>query len=134
MNLDQFVKDNQITARAYPAKINPNAVGFGAGAKHWTVVLKLGGWTGEKKISVPFTQGSMLHDPPTAVDVLECLVSDSQTWENTTTHYEMCEEYGMTPSEDTERTYIVMGEQARNLKQFLGNDRYRELLWEVEPA
>lgn len=70
---------------------------------------------------------------PGILAVLDCLASDSATVENARSFEEWCGDLGYdTDSRRAERTWKACVSTARRLKQFLGDDLFRELLQEVE--
>lgn len=71
--------------------------------------------------------------PPELDEVLECLASDAAGIENSGSFEGWCGEYGYdTDSRRAARTYNNTERQADRLKQFLGEDYYQQLLWEVQ--
>lgn len=86
-------------------------------ANGWRVTL----WYRRRRLTVPFWTGSALGEP-SAKDVLGCLFSDASIVESCADHFEMCEELGMTPSRETERTFSQMRAQTAKLRQLLGVD------------
>jgi len=71
--------------------------------------------------------------PPDAATVLDCLASDSSSYDNARNFDDWCSEFGYdSDSRKAERTYRICGEQAKALRHFLGNDEYRHLLENVE--
>lgn len=61
--------------------------------------------------------------PPTVDNVLSCLASDAQGYDNTRNFEDWCADYGMdTDSRKAERSYRTIGEQAKALRHFMGAD------------
>jgi hypothetical protein len=98
------------------------------GSIGWTVTLHLEG----RRMTTPFWQGPAVKDPPDAATVLDCLVSDATTIEDTPTFEDWAVELGFNPdSIRAYRTWQAVGHQTRRLRQFLG-EHYDALLWDTE--
>jgi len=70
---------------------------------------------------------------PELDNVLDCLRSDSECWENSRNFEDFCSELGYdTDSRKAESIYKACGEIAKELKFLLGSDNYKKLLEEVE--
>ena len=118
-----FAQEHNIHADAERADSNPNFSGEDRGQHHWKVTLR----RGKARLTVPFSQGSAHTKPPTALDVLGCLASDSQSVNYT--FEEWCSEFGEdVDSIKAEKTFKACKKQAAALKKFLGDDLYKELL------
>lgn len=130
--LEQFIREQRITAKARWADSNPHMSDqkWAQTANHWKVVLRRQG----KRLTIPFSQGSAITHEPTAEDVLDCLASDSAGIENARGDFEeWAREYGYgTDSRTAEREFKLCEKQAEKLKAFLGDGAYEELLWETE--
>jgi hypothetical protein len=127
--LAAFIATNKIKARAAWTDRNPHMEGSDR-MDNWKVQLRMGA----KRLSVYFSMG-MGHGgaEPGADDVLNCLASDAAGIENASSFEDWCDEYGYdTDSRKHLRTFKVCERQAEKLKAFLGDDLYRELLWETE--
>lgn len=67
--------------------------------------------------------------PPTLEAVLRCLAMDALGYDNARNFDEWASEYGYdTDSRKAEKTYRVIGEQAKELRVVLGSTNYDELL------
>lgn len=98
-------------------------------ASHYKCVLN----AGRKQMTTYFSMGLAHTKEPEVQDVLDCLASDSASVENKDNFESWASEFGYDiDSRKAERIYIACERQARKLKQFLGEDKYYELLWEVE--
>lgn len=134
MNTEDFVASRGIKAVARRVDSNPNTEqgGWGKGASHWSVELRMG----RHRLTVPFSQGSALTEPPTAVDVLDCLASDASMVISGQSFEEFCSECGYddTDSRTAERTYRIVKAQTAKLQKFLGGhgDALSELVYDVE--
>lgn len=122
--IQQFVEKHGVTATATPAESNPNAEDWARDAHHWKVRLRIltgGMMFNQRSLTVPFSQGSAHTTPPTAADVLGCLVMDSSGIDNGTSFEDWCAEYGYdSDSRKAEKTFKLCERQARKLRQFLG--------------
>jgi len=101
---------------------------------HWECYLEnLGG----DKLKLYFSKGRGHHGrAPDVVEVLGSMQSDSQGFENTDGFEDWCSEYGFDPYDDEDECraiYSAVSRQALGLSEFLGEEAYRELLWETEP-
>jgi hypothetical protein len=110
VTLDQIRADVEFTGEPAPWKDD-------SGANGWRVTL----WYRRRRMTVPFWTGSALGEP-SAKDVLGCLFSDASIVESCADHFDMCDELGMTPSRETERTFSQMRAQTAKLRQLLGPD------------
>lgn len=71
--------------------------------------------------------------PPDLATVLDCLASDSSSYDNARDFDDWANDFGLdTDSRKAEATYRVCGEQAKRLRHLLGDEAYRELLERVE--
>lgn len=101
---------------------------FGSGQnrwdhKVWRVVLRTRG----RRMQVQYYTGAT-HGKPTAQDVLECLVSDALTVDNTDGFEDWSAELGYdSDSRSAEATYRAAQRQTERLSRFLG-DRYDDFL------
>ncbi len=119
-----------------------------SGSSHWAVVIKYG----KKQMTVRFHQGPLCEDPPTLENVLDCVASDCSGLENSKDFDDYCKEYGLgmytPPPQHGRQSYrdgdSIKGEiasakelynavkaQSGKLKRFLGEDVYKELLWDT---
>ena len=98
-----------------PAK---NSDEWGPGTRHWTVTLR---HDSGRTLAVPFSQGSAHKDPPTARDVLSCLVMDIP--EDGATFEEWAADYGFDPdSRRAERIFRAVERQTLALREWAGPD------------
>jgi hypothetical protein len=130
IELDDFIRELGITASPTRAENNPSMVAddeWNRTASHWRVQIR----RGRTRIVVPFSQGSAHVDPPTAADVLNCLISDATGYENAQSFEDWCGEYGYdTDSRKAERTYKAVERATAKLRRLLGDDFDR--IWQVE--
>jgi len=113
--LQQFIDREHITAEAEYADDNPQISDMPPGSRHWRVIFR----RGRRRMTIPFSQGPALHDDPTAVDVLDCVVSDSSSIDQPFEHW--AADLGWdSDSRKAERCYRACVRQAAKLRQFLG--------------
>lgn len=144
----QFIEETGSTMTASRADANPHMTDFQG--DHWRCVLKLTGkgknpfapgtYLGEnwappvKQLTVYFSKGYGHNGAePTADEVLDCLASDAASIENARGFEDWASDLGYDPdSRKAEKIFKACERQTAKLKAFLGEDRYQELLWEVE--
>lgn len=150
--LAEFIEAEGITAEVEWADENPNAIDeWPPDARHFLVTLKRspartvgsaelldGRWSAEQAgssstLAVPFSQGSGHTEEPTAADVLDCLASDGASVENARSFDDWAVEYGYdTDSRRAFATYETCQRQARELREWLGDEATEALLWNTE--
>lgn len=82
---------------------------------------------------VYFSMGSAHHGEPALADVLNSLALDASGYENAQGFEDWANEYGYdTDSRKAERTYKVCQRQSERLREFLGEDAYKDMLWNTE--
>lgn len=129
--LAEFITEQGITATSTPQDANTNMADEDRDMHHYLVTLR----RGDCEMKTPFSMGRGLKGAaPTAEDVLSCLASDSAGVENAEGNFEeWCSEYGLdSDSRKAERTFHTCESLAEELKAFLGEEAYEELLWETE--
>jgi len=118
-----FAQEHGIHADAEQVDSNPNMVDGPRDMNHWKVTLR----RGKSRLTVYFSQGSAHTKPPTAIEVLGCLASDSSGTEES--FEEWCSSFGYdVDSRKSEKTYKACAKQAAALKKFLGDGLFRALL------
>ncbi len=131
MTMQEFIQVNAITVTTKQVDSNPNMTDMPVDSRHWSVLFLRTGT--DKKMIVMFSQGSAHTEPPTAVDVLDCLASDAAGWENAPSFDVWAGEYGYdTDSRKAERTFNAVKKQSQKLDAFLSQDQYETLLWHTE--
>jgi len=86
-----------------------------------------------RSMHVYFSQGSAHTKAPTLAEVLDCLASDASGIENALSFEDWANEYGCdTDSRKAEKTYHICQEQAEDLRNLLGRDAYKTLLYHTE--
>jgi hypothetical protein len=128
MTMKQFINKNKIRITSESSDRNPN-MDHSGNMNHFKVTLR----HGRKSMSLYFSQGYGISGEPTAEGVLSCLASDSSSIENANSFEDWAGEFGYdTDSRTAEKTFKTCQKQAEKLKNFLGEDLYKELLWETE--
>jgi hypothetical protein len=73
------------------------------------------------------------HKTPEAQDILDCLASDSSSYDNARNFEDFCSDFGYDEdSRSAEKIYNACGAIAKELKFFLGAELYEVLLYKVE--
>lgn len=128
MNTTDFCKMHHIRIESEYADENKNAPEW-TDANHYKVTLKMG----KKQFTTYYSMGYAITEEPQADDVLNCLALDSSSVENARDFSDFANELGYDDdSIKALHTYKVCVKQAKRLKEFLGEDLYNTLLWEVE--
>lgn len=142
VSIDQFITDNRIVSGAFRVDENPN-MADSHDMDHWKVTLTRCTGNRERRrgdirkqtlrmtVYVSQGYGHNGREPKTA-DVLDCLSSDAASIGNT--DFEMwCNDLGYdSDSRKAEKTYKACEHSARRLRNFLGDELYEQLLWNVE--
>jgi hypothetical protein len=98
-------------------------------ANHWRCLVR----KGQSRMTIYFSQGSAYVNPPTLADVLNSVALDSAGFENAGDFREWAGEYGYdSDSIKALKTFKQVKRQAEKAKALLGDDAYRELLWQCE--
>jgi hypothetical protein len=139
--MQQFVLDQNIRIESTPVPMNPNIEGeeWADAAYHYRVSLK----RGPKSLITLFTMGGADTLPPTPEEVLSSLADDAAGYENNPDFEPWALEYGYEIHEDedvglykgrktAEKVFKAVEKTSEKLKKFLGEESYKELLWEVE--
>lgn len=86
-------------------------------AQPWTVTLRYQG----RRLTVEFWQGQAHTEPPTAADVLSCLITDTDCGERE--FEEFCSDLGYDPdSRKAESTWKACAKTAVKVRRLLGDD------------
>jgi hypothetical protein len=129
ITLRQFVNRHKVTISSEWADRNPNMADETWEANHFKVTLRHAG----RQLTTYFSQGYGISGEPTAECVLNSLGMDAAGYENAGSVESWASEYGYdTDSRKAERTYRLIGQQAKKLFNLLGEDLYSTLLWETE--
>lgn len=124
-----FVSKHAITMTIKPVTRNPH-MDMPIGSSHYECALHMDART----MKVPFSQGPAVKGAPDAASVLDCLASDSSSFENNHSFEDWCAEYGYdSDSRKHEKTFKAVEKEAAALQKFLGSrDLYEELIWNTE--
>lgn len=116
--LKTFARTNNLRADVKYGADEKAHARMGRDMTPWTVTLKMKG----RQMTVPYFTGSAITSDPTAVDVLDCLLSDATGYDNARGFEDWASEYGYdTDSRKAEDTYKVVEAQSKKLRTFLGN-------------
>lgn len=153
--MSDFVRKYGIIAKAGRRGSNPNMAAdeeWSRSAHHWHVTLSFQG----RRMGIYFSQGSAIHEEPTAADVLNSLALDVSGLQNAGSFEEWCREYGYEIPEEvkgltkrqaeefgyerewekwqqTKKTYKAIEQEEEKLARFLGSGEIvNELLYETE--
>ena len=124
--IEQFIAAHRITSKATLVDRNPNM--DDERMDHWRVTLK---WP-PGRMTVYFSKGMGHHGvEPATSEVLDCIASDSASYENDTDFEEWASNFGYdTDSRTAKRTFEAVKRQSDRLKHWIGN-QYDSLLWDV---
>jgi hypothetical protein len=127
--LAQFIEENRIRMTVEPTFNNPHMTDMPPGSRHYKCALR----RGTERMTVPFSMGPAHRSKPTTADVLSCLASDSASVDDARSFEEWALDLGFdTDSRKAEKLFRSCAAQARRLRVLLGEDLYRELLYETE--
>lgn len=120
---------DQVDANPWMTAETPEDERWAKEASHWKLMLKLRG----KRLPTYFSQGAAHTEPPEIQDLLQSLALDAAGVENNPTFEEWAREYGYDEdSRKAEKSYNLTRKIAASLRKFLGDEFYRELLWDME--
>ncbi len=106
----------------------PASMGDARTLTGYTVTLHLDG----REMTTPIYMGAAHVNGPTALDVMQVLLSDASGVENARNFEEWASEFGLdTDSREEESGYRAVLEQTEALRTFLG-ERYSAYLWETD--
>ena len=124
MNIRRFCEVHNIRADVKYGADEKSHERMGRDMTPWTVTLKMG----RRRMTVPFFTGAMVTSEPTSHDVLNCLVSDADGYDNARSFEDWCDTYGYdTDSRKAEATFKQVEQQARKLRAFLA-DTYNDAM------
>lgn len=128
-NMAEWVMANGITIKVTQTDSNPN-MDNSENMDHWRCCLRRNG----RQLTVIFSMGSGHNGrQPEASDVLDCLASDADSYNNSSSFEDWAADYRYDANSRTaERTYNTIGTQTGKLRRFLGNILYKELLYNVD--
>lgn len=139
--MQRFVLDQNIRMESTPVPMNPNMEGdkWADEAYHYRVSLK----RGPKSLVTYFSMGAAHALAPTPEEVLSSIAEDAAGYENNPDFEPWALEYGYEIHEDedaglykgrktAEKIFKAVQKSSEKLKKFLGEEAYKELLWEIE--
>jgi hypothetical protein len=119
MTLDEFIGKYGLQMTVASIDSNPNFSAddkWLATAHHYRCIIK----RGKKRMTVPFSQGSAVTNPPTLPDVLDCLAMDSGA--QLSSFEDWCGDFGYDlDSRKAEKLFRVCRRQAQSLLRLLGS-------------
>lgn len=129
VTIEQFVKTNRIRMTVERIDSNPN-MDDAANMDHWKCILSMG----RKRMTITFSQGyGHSGAEPETASVLNCLSSDSASFENASSFEDWASDFGYDAnSRKAERTFKTIEHLTKRLRNFLGEDLYQQLLWHTE--
>lgn len=135
--LGGFIYQNKITLQYVPISQRPDRTAsptkeeqqWQDSAFHYKVTLK----HGPKRFTTFYSAGSGAPEPPEADEVLDSLASEASSYEDSRDFEDWAanNEYD-TDSRRAERMYHAVKGIAEKLKNFLGEDLYKQLLYKTE--
>ena len=131
MNMNEFVKRNNIKINVEWAERNPNMINdaWSKTANHYKTTLK----KDKKQLTVYFSMGSALTNEPTAEEVIDSLAMDGSVYLNNDSFENFCGEFGYDEdSRKAEKLYNTILKQAEKTEKFLGNELFNQLVYDVE--
>lgn len=136
-SIQAFVRASGVTITALPIPARPDREDiedpegqeWNDRAFHWKVTIR----KGRKRFVVYYSAGPAAPEEPTAEEVLDNLALDAASIENAPTFLEWAQEFGYNPdSRRAENIHKDVQENTKKLKNLLGDELYRKLLWETE--
>ncbi len=139
--LSSFIEKYGITGTVTPTDQTP-PVGFPRGSRAWEARLEHQGSVllVGSVFTVPYFTGPGIAGTPTIEDILDCVGDDAVGYENTFVQADLeksfenwAGDYGYdTDSRKGYRIWENVRTQSKNLKNFLGEAAYEELLFDTE--
>ena len=125
--MEQFVRENKISVKSELVDHNPNMDDFEG--NHWKVALK----RPNKQMTLYFSKGYGHNGKePEVEEVLSCLISDADVFEYGFEDWAVS--LGYDPdSRKAKRIWKTCFCQTNKLVNFLGNDLFEDLRFEIEP-
>ena len=128
MTIQEFITNHKLIMTSEVAVSNPN-IEDSWKMNNWLCTIRMG----QKRIAIHFSQGLAIDEEPTLERVLECLASDSYSYENSNGFEDWADDLGFSSdSRKAERTYRAVEKESKKLLNFLGAEAY-EVLLSVEP-
>ena len=131
MRIDEFIKEHSIHyKRCNKMFRNPNMPDW-KNADHWEVVLHITGKGLYEPELITYYSMGIGHKgkKPTMQQVLDCVASDAAGYEDSGSFEEWAMNYGYNPdSRKAEKIYLLVEQESRELRRFLGKEAYESLL------
>ncbi|MCA1841067.1 MAG: hypothetical protein LC723_12215 [Actinobacteria bacterium] len=123
--LRNFIRDNNLTISAQAAESNPFM--DDPSMSHWKVTITGRFYNGSRRrLTTPFSMGSAHTGEPEIESVLDCLLSDASSADQS--FEDWAADLGFdTDSRKAEKTYRAVQASAASLRSFLG-ETYQEAL------
>ncbi len=101
-----------------------------SGSTHYRCTFRMG----RRQMTVPFSQGPALLSEPTAVDVLDCLISAASGYINASNFEDWASEYGYdSDSRTAERVFRTVSTHTGKLQRFIRDAQaFDDLLYKTE--
>ena len=100
-----------------------------SGSSHWRVTLK----HKRHQLTTQYSMGPAHSSEPDIRSVLSNLAMDASGFENASSFDDWCAEYGYdTDSRSAKRVFKAVERQSKQLRRFLGDSLYEDLLYNVE--
>jgi hypothetical protein len=115
--LQKLCEQKHVRIKAVYGGVEPSPR-FPAGHHPYKITLRYKG----RQLTVPFFCGPAITREPSAADVLSCLISDGQCYENTEDIDEFHREFGGDSIKETLRAYTACEKMSKKIKDFLGDD------------
>jgi hypothetical protein len=131
-NTNKILRRFRLSFEALPASSRPDGLMADLpGARHWEIVLR----TDDHPFPMRtyFTQGAAHTSAPEALEVLQCLASDANTFTQVIDALDLAAEYGWPLETDRDRDYVraiyrACGETYEALGRLLGESDRAALL------
>lgn len=134
ITLSDFIDRCDLTMTYEETDVNPNIDDMPSGSRHYMCTLTRETLAyGTKTMKVPFSMGPALKREPTLEDVLDCLRCDALSFEDSRDFERWAREFGYdSDSRKAEKIFRAVENQSKRMRAFLGNVRYKALLYDTE--
>jgi len=134
IKMAQFLAEQKITMLAKATDRNPPMEDPKNPMDHWRCSFRRGTGKSASRFTTSFSMGKGHNGKaPEAGDVLDCLASDASSIENAKGFEDWANDMGWdSDSRKAEKIFNACKSQAVKLKEFLGDESYQELLWNVD--
>lgn len=132
ITMAEFIAKHDLRIESAETGSNPNMDGMSKGSRHYGVTIMRGDGYGYS-MEIFYSKGPALPHGVELAEVLSCLADDAAMVDNCGGFSGWCDELGFdSDSRKAEGIYGVCIEQAKLLREMIGNDAYNELLYDVE--